>query len=412
MDEDARQSVGESVPTYFSSIPSTSAISSPITKPMIPMTPEQHQQKNFHILQNVPMIEPKLEIPTIQQASTQLAQQQLSPMTPPSSSSTDAGREPRTCVLKLKQSRSPLAKLIDNLLKTLEKRDPHQFFAWPVTEDIAPGYSLIITTPMDFSTIRQKNEENKYATLQEFSEDFQQMCDNAIRYNHHETVYNKAARRLLQAGMRMFQPENLTRGPYTAFTRDLSIKELGFDPTIKLEHHHDEAYSIDSAEADDNDPMDPMQEERDRRERMKIENDPKTQFEPFVDPLTADEILEQVQKAAREAKAKLHKRKAHSMGFLRTHGDGTTSMRFILPPEDGVPEKFQKLGDFTRKLEKGTGLLQSFREDRRNNVKLPKALNYGSFTSFAPTFDTRFTNLSVDETELILSTYGNDDGAR
>ncbi|KAG5680412.1 hypothetical protein PVAND_009920 [Polypedilum vanderplanki] len=405
MDEDARQSVGENMQHYYSSMASSSAISSPITKPMTPLTPEQQQQKSFHVLQNVPIaVEPaKLEIPSAQLSM----HQQLSPMT-----SSEAGREPRSCVLKLKQSRSPLAKLIDNLLKTLEKRDPHQFFAWPVTDDIAPGYSSIITRPMDFSTIRQKNEENKYTTLQEFSEDFQLMCDNAIRYNHHETVYNKAARRLLQAGMRLFQPENLVRGPYTTFIKDLSIKELGFDPTIKLEHHHhDEAYSIDSAEADDQDQIDPLQEERDRRERMKIENDPKTQFEPFVDPLTADEVLEQVQKAAREAKAKLHKRKAHSMGFLRTHADGTTSMKIILSSEEGVPEKTKKLGEFTGKLEKGTGLLQSFREDRRNTAKLPKPLNYGSFTSFAPTFDTRFTNLSVEETELILNTYGNEDGA-
>lgn len=276
----------------------------------------------------------------------------------------------------------------------------------------APGYSSIISNPMDFSTIRQKNEENKYPTMLDFSEDFQLMCQNAMKYNHHETVYNKAARRLLQAGLRLFQPENLLRGPYSAFTRELTIKELGFDPTLKIEHH-DESYSIDSAEADDAglDQPDPMQEERERRERIKAELDPKTQFEAFVDPLTADEILEQVQKAARDARAKLHKRKAHNMGFLRAHTDGTTSMRIILPSEDGVVEKTRKLGELTGKLEKGTGLLQSFREDRRNNAKLPKALSYGSFSSFAPTFDTRFTNLSVDETELILNTYGNEDGA-
>lgn len=74
-------------------------------------------------------------------------------------------------------------------------------------------------------------------------------------------------------------------------------------------------------------------------------------------------------------------------------------------------KKTKKLGEFTGKLEKGTGLLQSFREDRRNTVKLPKALNYGSFCSFAPTFDTRFSNLSVEETDLILNTYGSEDGA-
>lgn len=410
MDDSTMMDDDESGQMYYASMSTSSAISAnPVTKPMIPLSISTaiSEQKTFHTLQNVSQL--------VSPTPSATAELQVSPMTPPSSTS-DSGREPRTCVLKLKQSRSPLAKLLENVLKALEKRDPHQFFAWPVTDDIAPGYSAIISKPMDFSSIRQKNEENKYATLQEFADDFQLMCDNAIKYNHHETVYNKAARKLLQAGMRLFLPENIMRGPYSAFIRDISAKELGFDPNLKLEPH-DESFSFDSAEADDTgmsatDQMDPMHEERERRERIKAELDPKTPFEPFVDALTSEELLEQVQRAAREARSRLNKRKAHSMGFLRSHADGTTSMKIIIPSEEsGVPEKTKKLGEFTGKLEKGTGLLQSFREDRRNTGKLPKPLNYGSFSSFAPTFDTRFTNLSVEETEMILNTYGSDEGA-
>lgn len=403
-DEDSSQLMTESAQLYYSAMSTSSAISSnPVTKPMIPM---QEQPKIFHALQNVPSVssmELKPETPFGHQDS---------PMTP---SSIDSGtREPRTCVLKLKQSRSPLSKLLDHLLKAVEKRDPHQFFAWPVTDDIAPGYSSIITKPMDFSTIRQKIEENEYPILTDFVDDFRLMCDNAIRYNHHETVYNKAARRLLQAGLRLLQPENLTRGPVAVFMKDLTAKELGFDPTIKMEHH-DEAYSVDSADEtalpSTLDQHDPHQEERERRERMKAELDPKTPYEAFVDNLTADEVLAQVQNAARDARARLHKKKAHRMGFLRSHTDGTTSMTVLVPSEHGIPEKTRRLGDFTGKLQKGTGLLQSFREDRRNIVKLPKTLDYGSFSSFAPTFDSRFTNLSKDETELMLNTYGDESGA-
>lgn len=396
---------------YYASMSTSSALSAqPVTKPMIPLSINtNNEQKTFHTMQNVSLISPT-------PVSLDTPSNQLSPMTPPPSSSvSESGREPRTCVLKLKQQRSPLSKLLENILKALEKRDPHQFFAWPVTDDIAPGYSAIITKPMDFSTIRQKIEENKYMTLMEFSDDFQLMCENAIKYNHHETVYNKAARKLLQAGMRLFQPESLIRGSYAVFVRDLSFKELGFDPNLKLEPH-DEPFSVDSAEADDTamsvtDQVDPLQEEKEKHERLKAELDPKSSFEPFVDTLTAAEVLEQVQKAAKDARSRLNKRKAHSMGILRAHSDGTTSMKILIPSEDGVPEKVKKLGEFTGKLEKGTGLLQNFREDRRNIVKLPKALNYGGFSSFAPTFDTRFTNVTVEESELILNTYGNEDGA-
>lgn len=56
--------------------------------------------------------------------------------------------------------------MLEHLLGLLEKKDPQQFFAWPVTENIAPGYSSIITQPMDFSTIRQKIEDNMYNVFQ------------------------------------------------------------------------------------------------------------------------------------------------------------------------------------------------------------------------------------------------------
>lgn len=74
-------------------------------------------------------------------------------------------RELRTCVIKKLQERSPLSKGLDHLLGLLEKKDPQNFFAWPVTDNIAPGYSSIITNPMDFSTMRQKIEDNQYTHL-------------------------------------------------------------------------------------------------------------------------------------------------------------------------------------------------------------------------------------------------------
>lgn len=71
--------------------------------------------------------------------------------------------------LRPRQERPALQKLLELLLPNLERKDPRQFFAWPVTDNIAPGYSSIITKPMDFSTMKQKIEENQYKTLQEFT---------------------------------------------------------------------------------------------------------------------------------------------------------------------------------------------------------------------------------------------------
>lgn len=49
-----------------------------------------------------------------------------------------------------------LSRFLEYLLKLLQKKDSNSFFAVPVNDQYAPGYSQIIKTPMDFSTIRSK----------------------------------------------------------------------------------------------------------------------------------------------------------------------------------------------------------------------------------------------------------------
>ena len=83
-------------------------------------------------------------------------------------STPSANRGVRTS-LRPRPERPALQKLLELLLPTLERKDPRQFFAWPVTDNIAPGYSTIIPKPMDFSTMKQKIEDNQYRTLHEFS---------------------------------------------------------------------------------------------------------------------------------------------------------------------------------------------------------------------------------------------------
>lgn len=138
-----------------------------------------------------------------------------------------------------------------------------------------------------------------------------------------------------------------------------------------------------------------------------MENDPKTKFEPFIDDLTPDEILAQVKNAADNARAKLLKRKKPSkMGFLRQKKDGSTSMQILVDVENSCPERIVSIGAFTGKIQSGTGQLHGFREDRRNNAKVVKPLHYGTFCSFAPIYDSRFANLSKEESEIVLNTYG------
>lgn len=404
--------VQENILRFGASSTTHSLAAIPVTKPFHSIhspTPPPNDEHDDVIRQQISVLDSPPMISMTHQKTIESPTKQI--FSPTSSGGGDAGtREPRTCVLKLKQSKSTLSKLLDHLLRSLEKKDPHQFFAWPVTDDIAPGYSAIISKSMDFSTIRQKIDENSYTTLLEFSDDFKLMCENAIKYNHVDTVYHKAAKRLLHVGARLLQPENLMRSlrPLMNYMRELSPKELGFELP---EHHENDNQNMDSADegvlTGAEEGMNSQAEEDEKRKIIRLENNPKTHFEAFVDDMSAEEILEQVQNSARNAKNRLAS-KRNKMGFLRQNKEGTTTMKILLDSENDTPERVISLGAFTGKLQQGTGQLQAFREDRRNIAKIVKPLNYGAFSSFAPIYDSRFSNLSKEETELVLNTYGDE----
>ena len=66
------------------------------------------------------------------------------------------------------QEQEPLRRFLEHLLRGLQEKDTRGFFSVPVTDDVAPGYSSIIDTPMDFSTIAQKIRDDKYSGMAAF----------------------------------------------------------------------------------------------------------------------------------------------------------------------------------------------------------------------------------------------------
>lgn len=68
--------------------------------------------------------------------------------------------------------------------------------------------------------------------------DFKLMCENAMTYNQPETIYYKAAKRLLHAGLRLTGPEKL-KTLLTALPGMANIppSQLGFD--INQDYHGD-----------------------------------------------------------------------------------------------------------------------------------------------------------------------------
>lgn len=198
---------------------------------------------------NSPALEPftPLSVASICEQSPSVSSVRSDSLKSPLSTS-DSGREPRTCVLKMQKSISRLGKLLNHLLPMLEKNDQHKFFEWPVSDEIAPGYSSIISKPMDFFTIRQKVEENIYNSLAEFADDFKLMCNNAILYNNPETVYHKSAKKLLHVGTKLLKPENLMRiRSFRTNMEPLTHEELGFDMRRNFQNEN-EGPNIDSAD--------------------------------------------------------------------------------------------------------------------------------------------------------------------
>ncbi|XP_047520470.1 bromodomain-containing protein 7-like isoform X3 [Pieris napi] len=304
----------------------------------------------------------------------------------PGPNSPASHREPRSCVLKASQKRRPLSRLLEQLLRNLEKRDPNQFFAWPVNDNFAPGYSNVIRRPMDFSTMKQKIDDNEYRSLNCFISDFKLMCNNAMKYNKTGTIYHKAARRLLHAGLKQLTPQKLRPlGDILTYMYEIPIKELGFDigkmdvplRTYGRKHKVLKRSSPIKSGGSECDAVSDGQERQDSGDSVKIQME-----------------------AAREQ----HRRRLAKKAFPRMDADGKTTLCLVTHPVDNTEDKPVTLGQYIGKLNQGTGSLHSTREDRRNLAKCVKPLNYGPFSSYAPSYDGTFSTLTKDETHLIYHT--------
>lgn len=246
------------------------------------------------------------------------------------------------------------------------------------------------------------------------------MCNNAMEYNHVDTIYYKAAKKLLHVGTKFLQPEKIrTLRHILPFMSEIPKDELGFEVStvideIKTEQTMDIEESLIPNVIPTTNALDAAS--IDIKPKLKAMNFPLTKFEAIADDLSPEEILKQAQKAAKLAKQKLSTKVIEpKMGFLRQKKDGTTTLNILIGGDgviDGTNEKPISLGALTGKLACGTGQLQGFKEDRRNIVKSNKPLYYGAFGSYAPSFDSTFANLSKEESELVLQTYGDENAVQ
>ncbi|KAK9542429.1 hypothetical protein VZT92_000294 [Zoarces viviparus] len=296
------------------------------------------------------------------------------------------------------REQTPLQEALNQLIRQLQRKDPRAFFSFPVTDLIAPGYSMIIRRPMDFSTMKDKVKKGYYQSLDEIAGDLRVMCENAMIYNKPETIYHKAARKLLHSGLKILNQERLE-----SLKQSIDFMS-GLDPSAKLPgktedqggtslDQNREGPSATGTSERSQTPGATRQEKDSKDEAAKVERE-----------------LQEIRTVIEESGGKLSNRVLQcDLEFARRKPDGSTTMAILNSADPSAGDAGYcpvKLGMMSNRLQSGVNSLQGFREDKRNRITPVSYVNYGPFTSYAPTYDSSFANVSKEDSDLVFSLYG------
>ncbi|XP_036619023.1 bromodomain-containing protein 9 isoform X9 [Trichosurus vulpecula] len=280
---------------------------------------------------------------------------------------------------------TPIQQLLEHFLRQLQRKDPHGFFAFPVTDAIAPGYSMIIKHPMDFGTMKDKIVANEYKSVTEFKADFKLMCDNAMTYNRPDTVYYKLAKKILHTGFKMMSKQAALLG-----NEDTAVEE----PVPEVV---------------------PVQVETTKKSKKPSKEVISCIFEPegnacsLTDSTAEEHVLALVEHAADEARDRINRYLPNSkMGYLKKNGDGSLlySVVNLSDPEAEDEETHPvDLSSLSSKLLPGFTTL-GFKDERRNKVTFLTS----SGTALSMQNNSVFSDLKSDEMELLYSAYGDETG--
>lgn len=281
---------------------------------------------------------------------------------------------------------SPIQRLLEHFLRQLQRKDPHGFFAFPVTDAIAPGYSMIIKHPMDFGTMKEKIVSNEYKSITEFKADFKLMCDNAMTYNRPDTVYYKLAKKILHAGFKMMSRAAL----------------LGSEDTA-VEGPMPEVVPVQVEAA--------KKSKRPSREVISCMFEPEGSACSLTDSTAEEHVLALAEHAADEARDRVHRfLPGGKMGYLRRSGDGNLVYSVVNAAQPDADEEETHpvdLSSLSSKLLPGLTML-GFKDERRSKV------TFLSSTSSALSMHNNsvFGDLKSEETELLYSAYGDETGVQ
>ncbi|XP_031432228.1 bromodomain-containing protein 9 [Clupea harengus] len=318
-------------------------------------------------------------------------------------------RPVRSCRTAQDSDSTPFQQILEHFIRQLQRKDPNGFFAFPVTDVIAPGYSTIIKHPMDFSTMKDKVDANDYKTVTEFKADFKLMCDNAMLYNRPETVYYKAAKKLLHTGFKMMSKERLlTLKRSMSFMQDMDFSQqaaiLG-DEDIAAEEPEPAVIPtpVDSAKKSKKQPqhIEPLISDLYEQEGTACS---------LTDSTAEEHVLALVEHAADEARDRINRFMPNSkIGYLRKEGEGLLYTVVNQQEPDAEEEETHPvdLSSLSNKLLPGLTAL-GFKDDRRHKVTfLSSAYNTQTLQN-----NSIYPDLLPEEMDQLYSAYGDETGVQ
>jgi hypothetical protein len=98
-----------------------------------------------------------------------------------------------------------MKKVINALLKQMIKADHHGWFYEPVTDEVAAGYSAVVSKPMCFMVMREKSERWAYPYFDLFVNDFNLVFDNCYKFNQESSPVVAEARKIQEAGLALIE---------------------------------------------------------------------------------------------------------------------------------------------------------------------------------------------------------------
>lgn len=299
-----------------------------------------------------------------------------------------ADRPVRACRTQQENEATPRQQLLEHFLRLLQRKDAHGFFAFPVTDAIAPGYSMIIKHPMDFSTMKDKIAANEYKTITEFKADFKLMCDNAMVYNRPETVYYKAAKKLLHTGFKMMSKQAAILGD-----DDIAPEE----PVTEMMPIHTE-YPKKSKKQPVKEPI--------ISDMYELEGNACS----LTDSTAEEHVLALVEHAADEARDRINRFMPNSkIGYLKKDTEGSLMYVVVNQDPEGEEEETHSvdLSSLANKLIPGLTSL-GFKDDRRHKVTfLSSAYNTQTLQN-----NSIYPDLHPEEMDMLYSAYGDETGVQ